>query len=73
MLGLPADFVEDDCIELLEGMLALATRDRHQSRRRRPDPLPPTLFLAITVVGHAGEAETLVQPRGGARQVTFWS
>ena len=37
-LGIPPDFGEEDCLELLDGMAALAGADRHRPRRRRPDP-----------------------------------
>jgi len=65
VLGLPPDFGEEECIELLDGMAALADRtgtdlaggDLTRSER---------LFLAITVVGHASNPEALVQ-RAGAR------
>jgi thiamine-monophosphate kinase len=65
VLGLPADFGEEDCIELLDGMTALAGEtgtelaggDLTRSER---------LFLAITVVGHASSPDAFVA-RSGAR------
>lgn len=65
VLGLPTDFGEGECMELLDGMAALAERtgttlaggDLTRARE---------LFLAITVVGHAPRAEDLVS-RSGAR------
>jgi thiamine-monophosphate kinase len=64
-LGIPPDFGEEECIELLDGMAALAGRtgadlaggDLTRSER---------LFLAITVVGHAPSPEAFVT-RGGAQ------
>lgn len=64
-LGLPADFGEDACIELLDGMLALASATG-TSLTGGDLTRSPTLFLAITVVGHAPKAGALVS-RGGAR------
>jgi thiamine-monophosphate kinase len=64
-LGLPADFSEEQCLELLDGMAALAVATGTElaggdlSRASE-------LFLAITVVGHAPGPQALVQ-RGGAR------
>ncbi len=65
VLGLPADFGEEECIELLDGMAALcrttgtdlAGGDLTRSQQ---------LFLAITVVGHAPDPQALVQ-RSGAQ------
>jgi thiamine-monophosphate kinase len=65
VLGVPADLGEDDCIELLDGMLALAETtgavlaggDLTRAAQ---------LFLAITVVGRAASADAFVS-RAGAR------
>ena len=38
VLGVPADLDEDGCLELLDGIAALAARDRHDAGRRRRDP-----------------------------------
>lgn len=65
VLGLPEDFGEDECVELLEGMLALAAASG-TSLAGGDLTRSPTLFLAITVVGHAPEEEAFVR-RGGAR------
>lgn len=65
VLGLPADFGEDECVELLEGMLALAAATG-TSLAGGDLTRSPTLFLAITVVGHAPLEGALVR-RGGAR------
>lgn len=65
VLGLPKDFGEAECLELLDGMLALAGSTGTQlvggdvSRATE-------LFLAVTVVGHAPTAGELIG-RGGAR------
>ncbi len=64
VLGVPEDLDEDGCLELLEGAEALAARtgtalvggDISRSA---------VLFVAMTVVGHAPGAESLVS-RGGA-------
>jgi thiamine-monophosphate kinase len=64
VLGLPGDFSEDECVELLEGMLALAATTG-TSLVGGDLTRSPTLFLAITVVGHAPDAGALVS-RGGA-------
>jgi thiamine-monophosphate kinase len=65
VLGVPTDLNEAGCLELLDGMASLAAAtgttlaggDVSRSRE---------LILAVTVVGHAAEAEALVT-RGGAR------
>ncbi len=65
VLGIPPDLGEDDCIELLDGMLALAARtgtDLAGGDLTRA----AELFLAITVVGHAPGADALVR-RDGAQ------
>jgi thiamine-monophosphate kinase len=65
VLGIPADFNEDECIELLDGVVALAGRSGTElagGDLTRAEEL----FLAITVVGHAPAPAALVQ-RSGAR------
>lgn len=65
VLGLPPDFSEEECIELLDGMVALAGETGTElagGDLTRSDQL----FLAITVVGHAPDPETLVR-RAGAK------
>lgn len=65
VLGLPPDFGEEECIELLDGMAALATTtgtDLAGGDLSRANEL----FLAITVVGHSADPAALVQ-RAGAR------
>ncbi|HVY78607.1 MAG TPA: thiamine-phosphate kinase [Solirubrobacterales bacterium] len=64
-LGLPPDFGEDECIELLDGLLALAAATG-TSLAGGDLTRSATLFLAIAVVGHAPTAAALVS-RGGAR------
>lgn len=65
VLGVPADLDEDDCLELLDGMLALAeatgTVLAGGDLTRASE-----LFLAITVVGHAPSPDSLVG-RAGAQ------
>lgn len=64
-LGLPPDFSGEQCLELLDGMTALAAAtgtDLAGGDLSRASEL----FLAITVVGHASDPEALVQ-RAGAR------
>lgn len=65
VLGLPPDFGEEECLELLDGMAALAVEtatDIAGGDLTRSDQL----FLAITVVGHAPAAGALVA-RSGAQ------
>jgi thiamine-monophosphate kinase len=65
VLGLPTDFGEEECIELLDGMAALAAAtgtDLAGGDLTRASEL----FLAITVVGHAPVPGTLVA-RAGAQ------
>jgi thiamine-monophosphate kinase len=64
-LGLPADFGEEECLELLDGMTALAAAtgvDLIGGDLSRAGEL----FLAITVVGHSSDPQALV-PRTGAQ------
>lgn len=65
VLGLPANLDEDGCIELLDGLLALATATG-TSLAGGDVSRAGELFLAITVVGHASAAASLVG-RSGAR------
>jgi thiamine-monophosphate kinase len=64
-LGIPADLDEDGCIELLDGLLALATATG-TSLAGGDVSRAGELFLAITVVGHAPGPEALVG-RSGAQ------
>lgn len=65
VLGLPADFGEEECMELLDGMIALA--ERTDTTLAGGDiTRAEKLFLAITVVGHAPRPEDFVS-RAGAR------
>jgi thiamine-monophosphate kinase len=63
VLGLPANFGEDECLQLLDGMAALAratgtTLAGGDLTRARE------LFLALTVVGHAAETSDFVNRSG---------
>ncbi|HUC07181.1 MAG TPA: thiamine-phosphate kinase [Solirubrobacterales bacterium] len=65
VLGLPSDFSEEECIEMLDGMTALASAtgtDLVGGDLSRAGEL----FLAITVVGHSSDPAALVQ-RAGAQ------
>lgn len=65
VLGLPRDFGEEECIELLDGMTALAAATG-TALAGGDLSRAGVLFLAITVVGHSSDPEEFVQ-RGGAR------
>lgn len=63
VLGLPPDFGEEECIELLDGMIDLAGQTGTElsgGDLSRSDQL----FLAITVVGHASSPDAFVARRG---------
>jgi thiamine-monophosphate kinase len=64
-LGVPSDLDEDGCLELLDGMAALAAATG-TTLAGGDVTRASELFLAVTVVGHAPEASSLVS-RGGAR------
>jgi thiamine-monophosphate kinase len=65
VLGVPPDLDEDGCLELLEGMAALAATTG-TSLAGGDVTRAGELFLAITVVGHAPDPEAFVS-RAGAR------
>lgn len=64
-LGVPADLDEDGCLELLDGIAAVAA-ETGTTLAGGDLSRAPALSLAMTVVGHAARAEDLVS-RGGAR------
>ncbi|MGH2951057.1 MAG: AIR synthase related protein, partial [Solirubrobacterales bacterium] len=64
-LGVPEDIDEDGCLELADGLAAVAAA--HGVAVAGGDvSRSPALFCALTVVGHAASAEDLVR-RAGAR------
>jgi thiamine-monophosphate kinase len=65
VLGVPPDLDEDGCIELLDGLLALAAVTE-TSLIGGDVTRAAELFLAITVVGHAPDPAAFVE-RAGAR------
>ncbi len=65
VLGIPTELDEEDCIELIDGIAALAG-ETGTSLAGGDVTRAPGLFVAMTVVGHAGAPELLVG-RGGAR------
>lgn len=65
VLGVPRDLDEDGCLELLDGMLGLAMTTG-TTLAGGDVTRAAQLFLAITVVGHAADADTFVS-RAGAR------
>jgi thiamine-monophosphate kinase len=64
VLGVPAELNDDDCLELLDGMAALAEATG-ASLAGGDVSRAAELFLAITVVGHAPAPAQLI-PRSGA-------
>jgi len=65
VLGIPGDLNEDGCLELLDGMAALASATG-TGLLGGDVTRAAELFLTLTVVGHAPEPEQLIG-RGGAQ------
>jgi len=64
MLGVPPGLDEEDCLELLRGMAALAA-ETGTTLAGGDVTRAPVLTLATTVVGHAPSSELLVTRAGG--------
>jgi thiamine-monophosphate kinase len=65
VLGVPTDLDEDGCLELLDGLAAIAA-ETGTTLAGGDLTRAPALTLALTVVGHAAEAGRLVGRAGGS-------
>jgi len=64
-IGVPADLDDDECLEIVDGMVALSA-ETGTVLAGGDIVSSPVLFLSVTVVGHAASAEAFVS-RAGAR------
>jgi len=64
VLGVPTDLDEDGCLELLDGLAEIAA-ETGTTLAGGDVTRAPALTLALTVVGHAAEADQLVGRAGG--------
>ncbi len=71
-VGVPPDLDEDDCLELVDGIVDLAA-ETGTTLAGGDVTRAPALTLAVTVVGHAPAPEQLVRPRRRRAGRRRWS